>query len=214
MNTKVFKKSFFAILITSCVFFSSYSLKINDKKKCSKNHSYFYNSISFPNSIKPKSDVNLIKLDHSFFAFKEALAYKESRGRYKIVSSLGYLGKYQFGISTLAIYGIHDKNYFLSNPIIQEKVFLVNLKRNKWKLNSYIDKYDGKYINNILITESGILAAAHLAGPGRVKKYLDSLGQLNFKDAFGTTISSYIHNFAGYDLTSINAEKYPRIKFN
>lgn len=214
METKTLVRGFLIVLITFFVFFSSYSFKVDKKSKYSNINSYFYDSSSLPNSIKHEFSDNLIKLENSFFAFKEALAYKESRGRYNIVSSLGYLGKYQFGTSTLALYGIHNKNYFLSNPNLQEKAFLVNLKRNKWKLDLYISKYNGKNINDVLITESGILAAAHLAGPGRVKKYLDSSGALNFKDAFGTTISSYIHNFANYDLTEISGEKYPKIIYD
>src|SRR5210317_1730319 len=38
-------------------------------------------------------------LGKSFVGFKEAIAFKESRGDYKIVNTLGYLGKYQFGKS-------------------------------------------------------------------------------------------------------------------
>ena len=62
-----------------------------------------------------------------------------------------------------------------------------------------------------LVTESGILAAAHLSGPGNVKKYLRSSGRLKFKDAFGTSIESYLISFSKYDLSNIFPERYPKI---
>ena len=34
-------------------------------------------------------------LQKNFVGFKEALAFKESQGKYRVVNTLGYLGKYQ-----------------------------------------------------------------------------------------------------------------------
>ena len=45
------------------------------------------------------------------------------------------------------------------------------LLHNKEKLQNYIDLFDGKTINGMYISESGILAA-HLGGQGSVKKVL------------------------------------------
>ena len=61
----------------------------------------------------------------------------------------------------------------------------------------------GKTINGIEITESGILAAAHLSGAGNVKKYLRSNGNFNLSDAYGSTIEYYMQKFAGYNLSEI-----------
>nr|MDJ0646725.1 hypothetical protein [Flavobacteriaceae bacterium] len=60
-------------------------------------------------------------------------------------------------------------------------------------------------------TESGILAAAHLAGAGNVKKYLRSNGAFQFSDAYGTTIEHYLKKFAGYDTSLIEANRKPAI---
>ena len=38
-------------------------------------------------------------------------------------------------------------------------------------LKKEIEKYEGTILNGIHVTESGILAAAHLGGAGSVKKY-------------------------------------------
>lgn len=146
-------------------------------------------------------------LGKSFVGFKEALAFKESRGDYSSVNTLGYLGKYQFGKGTLKLIGIDDTETFLNNPEQQEKAFIANLERNKWILRRDIKNFVGRKVNGILITESGILAAAHLAGPGSVKKYLRSYGSENFADAFGTTIEYYIKKFSGYDTSFIKPNR-------
>jgi hypothetical protein len=43
--------------------------------------------------------------------------------------------------------------------------------------------FGSKTINGIKVTESGILAAAHLSGAGNVKKFLRSNGSHSFSDA-------------------------------
>ncbi|MDX1277767.1 peptidoglycan-binding protein LysM [Oceanihabitans sediminis] len=146
-------------------------------------------------------------LGKSFVGFKEALAFKESRGDYFVVNEFGYLGKYQFGAETLKTIGIYNPNQFLKNPELQEKAFIANAQRNKWILRKDIKRFNGMTINGVYITESGILAAAHLAGPGSVKKYLRSFGKTGFKDAFGTSIRSYMKRFSGYDTSSLKANK-------
>lgn len=142
-------------------------------------------------------------LGKSFVGFKEALAFKESRGNYFTVNTHGYLGKYQFGKNTLKLIGIYNTNKFLSDPKLQEKAFIANAERNKWILRRDIKRFVGKKVGGVLITESGILAAAHLAGPGRVKKFLRSYGAIGFADAYGTTIKSYMKRFSGYDTSFI-----------
>ncbi|MEY8847589.1 peptidoglycan-binding protein LysM [Psychroserpens sp. XS_ASV72] len=146
-------------------------------------------------------------LGKSYHGFKEALAFKESRGDYFTVNTLGYLGKYQFGAETLKLIGIYNPQKFLYTPELQEKAFLANAERNKWILRRDIKRFDGKYINGVLVTESGILAAAHLAGPGSVKKFLRSYGSQNFSDAYGSTVKHYMKKFSGYDTSSIKANK-------
>ena len=139
----------------------------------------------------------------TFIGFQQLLAWRESQGKYYKVNSLGYLGKYQFGSATLKILGIRDTLSFLRSRKLQEKAFLANLSRNKWELRNEIDKYSGKVIRGILITESGILAAAHLGGPGSVKRFLRTNGRRKFKDGYGTSITEYLRDFSGYDTSFI-----------
>lgn len=146
-------------------------------------------------------------LGNSYLAFKEAVGFKESRGNYFTVNDFGYLGKYQFGAETLQLIGIYNPNTFLYTPELQERAFLANAQRNKWILRKDIKKYDGKKIGNVVVTESGILAAAHLAGPGSVQRFLRSYGNQNVSDAFGSSVAYYMDRFSGYDTTLIEANK-------
>ena len=159
----------------------------------------------------PKPLVNVVYLDKNFTAFKEAVAFKESQGKYNVVNSIGYLGKYQFGKSTLQRFNIKDTIAFLENPELQEDTFEAYCRVNKWILRRDIKNSVGKTINGIEITESGILAAAHLSGAGNVKKFLRSNGSQRFKDAYGATVSMYMKKFGGYDVSNIVADRNAKV---
>ncbi|ARV16770.1 peptidoglycan-binding protein LysM [Polaribacter sp. SA4-12] len=161
------------------------------------------NKVTFPKFI----DYNIPYLQKNFVGFKEALAFKESQGKYTVVNTLGYLGKYQFGRTTLHRFNIYNTQAFLRNPELQEKAFVALCKVNKWILRKDILRSVGKTINGIKITESGILAAAHLSGAGNVKKFLRSNGSIRFSDAYGASIQSYLKKFGGYDVSNIEADR-------
>ncbi|MDB4342782.1 transglycosylase family protein [bacterium] len=153
------------------------------------------------NVIKPKLEAKIkmpVVKNHS--TFLDAIGFRESSNNYKAVNQFGYLGKYQFGRKTLNAIGFENisNREFLANPSIQEEAMLVLLKRNKHTLRREIKKYVGKIINGIYITESGILAAAHLGGAGNVKKFFRK--GYEFKDGNGTKMTSYMKRFANYQL--------------
>ena len=129
--------------------------------------------------------------------FLNAIGMRESSNRYDVVNGWGYMGKYQFGKRTLKNLGYDiSKKEFLNSPHIQEMAMLDLLSHNKRILQSYIDDYSGIVVDGTEITESGILAAAHLAGPGNVKRYFKKGKQ--FKDGNGTKLTSYLTKFSGY----------------
>ena len=131
--------------------------------------------------------------------FLNAVGMRESSNRYDVVNGWGYMGKYQFGKRTLKNLGYDvSKKEFLNSPHIQEMAMLDLLLHNKKILQSYIDIHEGEIVHGTEITESGILAAAHLAGPGNVKRYFKKGKQ--FKDGNGTKLTSYLINFSGYKL--------------
>ena len=64
-----------------------------------------------------------VKIDpKSHNHFLNAIGHMESGNRYNIVNKWGYMGKYQFGRSTLQTLGYNiTRTEFLSNPQIQEE---------------------------------------------------------------------------------------------
>ena len=141
-----------------------------------------------------------IKIDtKTHNAFLEAIGHQESRNRYDIVNRYGYMGKYQFGKETLKTVKIKvSTEEFLDNPELQELAMMRLLTYNKKKLQKLINKYEGEVIHGVLVTESGLLAAAHLGGQGSVKKWFRT-GNVR-KDGNGIKITSYMVKFGGYKL--------------
>jgi|TARA_B100001778_G_scaffold325904_1_gene321913 hypothetical protein len=164
--------------------------------------------LSSPTMVAPTS-VNLIPIElpvkkeviiiKNMDLFLHDLGHRESGNRYNVVNQFGYMGKYQFGKSTLKTLKIKvTRDAFLNSPDLQEYAMQQNLLYNKKKLQKYIDKFEGQELNGILITESGILAAAHLGGAGSVRKYFRS-GKV-MEDGNGVKITSYLNQFSGYNL--------------
>ncbi|HEX5311229.1 hypothetical protein [Aquabacterium sp.] len=167
--------------------------------------------------------------------FLDALFESEGGGNAHIVNQYGYLGKYQFGEDALVDLGYYkadgsknvgangkfkydwagawtgkhgatSKEVFLSSPEIQDHaardwVALLCKRMHRYKLDGYI----GKTVGGVEVTESGLIAAAHLKGFGNAKHpgviaFLKSGGTINAADANGTKVSSYMKRFAGYNL--------------
>lgn len=149
------------------------------------------------------TSLNIPFTGNLFIGFKEAIGFKESQGKYKKINSLGYMGKYQFGVETLKTVGVRDSMLFLKSPKMQERAFVALLAKNKWILRDVIEKYEGTVVSGILVTESGILAAAHLGGAGSVKRFFKNNGRKYIKDAYGTSVRSYLEAFGGYDTSFI-----------
>jgi len=199
----------FLSLFVLAVIISSFS---TDKNTTSRTENLISN-LNYDVPTKEESitiqELQIPFLGNNFNGFREALAFKESQGKYYKVNTLGYLGKYQFGKSTLERFKIFDTQLFLESPMLQEDAFLALCSVNKWILRKDIKRSVGKSINGIEITESGILAAAHLGGAGNVKKYLRSGGSTRFKDAYGSSIQYYMKKFSGYNTSSVEANRTP-----
>jgi hypothetical protein len=146
-----------------------------------------------------------------FIGFKEAIATRESLGQYHLVNSLGYMGKYQFGSDALRFFGIKSNSAFLNSPELQEKAFVALIKYNKFKLQDIIEEYRGKTIDGVRVTESGILAAAHLGGAGSIRRFLESNGKKRCRDGYGTSVKSYLRKFGGYETHNIKPDSSPKV---
>ena len=161
--------------------------------------------------------------------FLNDLGARESGGNYKAFNRFGYAGKYQMGEAALIDAGYYQKpsrkynndwtgNFlgkdginsiqdFLNNPKAQENAQII-FKKKQWNYLKSVGahNYLGLIINSILITPSGLLAGAHLKGAGSVIQYLKSRGKSISKDGFGTSVESYIKQFANYDVSEITGK--------
>ena len=158
--------------------------------------------------------------------FLNDLGARESGGNYKAFNKFGYAGKYQMGEMALIDCGYYkklSKNYnndwsgeflskdgvksiqdFLNTPQTQENAIRAYMKRQWRYLKAFgAHKYLGQMINGYKITESSLLAGAHLKGVGSVLSYLSSNGKVVGKDAFGTSIEEYMKRFADYNVVEI-----------
>lgn len=181
------------------------------------------------------------RTDTEYQNFLDRVGARESHGHYDAVNDYNYIGKYQFGEDTLidtGYYarkavdgsivdttsnndwvgrwtgkdGILSKEDFLNTPAVQEKAVREAMAL-RWKeiVRLNLDDYVGKTIDNVPVTESGLLAGSWLKGVGSftevngervaqggLAKFLTT-GYLN-PDANGTHILSYIKKFGGYNL--------------
>ena len=202
------KWAYYLSIITIIAFLSSgfrpFRLEAHDWFNTTGEDKLSYN---YPSLNSAEYDNQQIPFIGKFFvAYKEAIAKRESQGQYKLVNTFGYMGKYQFGRSALRAIGIRDFNKFLHDPALQEKAFEALCARNKYELKDEIARYDGKTVAGIKITESGILAAAHLGGAGSVKRFFKSNGTRYLRDGYGTSIRSYMRKFGGYETAGIVAD--------
>lgn len=157
--------------------------------------------------------------------FLRALGQNESGNNYSFVSSLGYLGRFQFGEEALQAvgfyngdhtwaidfqggwtekahsYGVWDKAGFLNSPAAQDAAAWawfskVNDDVSALGLKSYVGQWIGA---GGQITESGLFAGAHLVGVWALKSFLETGGGHDTPDGYGTPVSEYVRRFGGYD---------------
>jgi len=151
------------------------------------------------------------------YVYLEAVAERESNNTPHVVNRIGMLGKYQFSPKTLWSLGARFKvtrDEFLGNVALQDSAMIQYLRDNRTILHDIIVEYEGKWYNGMYITESGLLAGAHLVGPHGLRAYFDSnytvrrgnrVIRPRTKDGNGTKVSEYIEEFSGYDLNALGA---------
>ena len=171
---------------------------------------------------------SILMLDTLKQNFQDSIARSESNSKYNIRGGYNnhYLGKYQLGRS--AFRDIFEVTYNIDKDgkripdfskgdeqyeWAQRNVELGNWKEadqdicfEKWVaiLKVYLEDEikaidEIKEINGIQLTESGLIAAAHLCGSGAVKKFINSDGRVIAADANDVRLTEYLEKFAGYD---------------
>jgi integrating conjugative element protein (TIGR03758 family) len=162
----------------------------------------------------------------NYGAFLEALAQRESSGQLDKISTAGYLGLYQMGEAALidAGYyradgtaandwvgtwtgkdGIDSRDEYLTSREVQNNAVAV-YHQAQWRYltSAGLTAYIGQTVGGVLITESGLLAGAHLGGTDNVRDFLRSGGSDVFRDGLGTPITQYLSMFGNYDVTIIS----------
>lgn len=150
--------------------------------------------------------------------FFEALGMRESSNNYRVINSLGYVGKYQLGEEVLidtGYYikngaakndwkgewtgkdGIHSLDSLLNSPKVQNKI-VKQLALMNWSTakKNGLHLYLNREVNGVHITKSGILAGMHLGGVKGVVDFI-KYGK-NSKDGFGTSVKDYLKKFKNY----------------
>ncbi len=158
----------------------------------------------------------------SYEDFFDALRQRESGGDYTVVNSAGFLGAYQFGEAALVDLGfvtndgspfdnqyngtftgkagVHSVGDFLNSVTAQDQAAAewFPLLWNRIRAND-LEFYDGQTLNGVLLTKTGMVAAAHLLGVGGLKNFILSGGVDAGADGFGTSIVEYINLLGNYE---------------
>lgn len=135
----------------------------------------------------------------------EMAAIENPDGDPFVVNASGYMGKYQFGQSALKEHRIKlrpsqfRRNHSLFPEHLQDKVFLRHCVLNKTYLEKDIEKYSGRKMKNIRLSETNIVAAGH-CGIGRVELFLHSNGRIDKRDGNGTPVSLYLRKFEKHNI--------------
>ncbi len=171
-------------------------------------------------------------------AFLDAVGFEESSGNIGIINSYNYIGKYQFGeeaLMQLGYYkttaeiklkqewkghwtgknGVTSREVFLASEAMQDKAG-EEWMRELCRQGRYFGttRFIGQTMKGFVVTESGIIAAAHLKGygPGKPDKktgqwkrpavlaFLRTGGAEDGTDAYGSSVSKYMKKFGGYEL--------------
>ncbi len=154
-------------------------------------------SIVVPPPVTDKGDLN---------AFMRIMAFRESDNTPTVVNWLGYMGKYQFGPRTLWALGDEfqvTKAHFLSTEDLQDRAMMQYMRDNRMTVRDLIDRFDGKWFQGIYITESGLLAGAHLVGSHGLRAWLEGRSGTRIIDAKGTQVRDYVRAFSKYNLAGL-----------
>lgn len=171
--------------------------------------------IHFLNQIFSKYNSNIekyLKLNKGGYKeFKAALGERESSNNYSVINSFGFMGKYQLGYDRLFELGLVvlngtcydwknglDQEKFLENEYLQEVVFDLHFFDVLNRLVRSYSSFINFKINETNLSFSGMFAGVHLLGFESIDKRLKSGEEI--KDAYGTSIDTYLELFSGYEI--------------
>jgi Protein of unknown function (DUF3262)/Transglycosylase SLT domain len=147
--------------------------------------------------------------------YLRAIAQRESAQNPNAVNQFGYLGLYQMGCPALRDTGYMNANcqwtgrdgittnqQFLANPNVQTAAInLYNQLQWGYIRNLGLDRFVGQTVGGIPVTQSGLIAGAHLVGVGNLQNWLNSGGASVPRDGNGVPITQYVSQFCGYNIS-------------
>lgn len=95
--------------------------------------------------------------------------------------------------------GVNSKEDFLNNRIVQDIAIREYHQINWDKYLKNYQQHEGKEINGIKLTQSGMVSCAHLVGHDKFKKFIDSKGKTDKQDGNLVPCSEYLKKFGGYE---------------
>ena len=154
--------------------------------------------------------------------FRKMMRESESSGSYGILTDIDggrqVSGAYQFGDARLNDYKKEtgeqfDREKFLRDPDLQERV--MNWHEQdiiKYVMDNALDQYLGQEVKGVEVDPPALTAMAHLGGNYGMRRFLESGGEYDPEDKFGTLISDYGKKFSGlnmYGLTPMRPKMRP-----
>jgi hypothetical protein len=144
--------------------------------------------------------------------FPESLITSESGGNWQAQNAVtgaggltGHFGRLQFGRARLQDAmraGVLPQGttpqQFMADPALQQAVeqwHFADIDAQAQRLG--LDRYLGQNVGGATITQDAIRAMAHLGGIGGAQRFLESGGQYNPADAYGTSLLDYATQHGG-----------------
>lgn len=148
--------------------------------------------------------------------FRSAMRRSESSGRHNIQNELGYMGAYQFGAPRLQDYmnatgEQFNVGQFRNDPALQDRVQAWHEQDilNYMGQNGILDLI-GQEVGGVPINPASLIAMGHLGGNFGTRKFIESGGQYNPADKYGTHISDYGQKFSGMNIYGVAPTRSPR----
>ena len=139
---------------------------------------YFNKPVSTVSKLQIKT-VYIEVIPDETHAYLRALRLCEANGRYKINNGKNkHKGAYQIGDEARSDVGYailntdHGRELFQCDSILQEEIMLRLLQSQIRIMMPFLKKYNNTNIGNFWLTNSGILAMSHLAGPQSTINFL------------------------------------------
>lgn len=141
-----------------------------------------------------------------------SLIASESGGRFDARNDVaghgghrGHFGRGQFGVARLqdamsagVIPSTVTPEKFMARPDMQEAVerwHVSDVMRQAHRMG--LDRFLGQSVGGVPVTETGMLAVAHLGGVGGLRRFLETGGAYDPADANGTRLSDYLRMHGG-----------------